>query len=135
MQKNSRIGFLTRVDYGSRDVAYNIVYGMISSLLVLFYIDHAGTAASLRSPALRHQAPEPSRAPPTFWLSSSCRRQGTLQTVTSSAMSFYCKYIYHNDSWIFITMLRGIDCDNRHYNRSQLHLFDRRSGNPAAVGD
>lgn len=101
------------MDYGSRDVAYNIVYGMISSLLVLFYIDHAGAAASLRSPAPHHQHPAIRHlillAPPYFWLSSSCRRQGTLQTVTSSAMSFYCKYIYHNDSWMFITMLRGIN--------------------------
>lgn len=39
--------FLTRIAYGSGDVACNIVYGMISSLLVLFYTDYAGVAAYL----------------------------------------------------------------------------------------
>lgn len=47
LTQNLRIGFLTRVAYGSGDVACNIVYGMISSLLVLFYTDYAGVAAYL----------------------------------------------------------------------------------------
>ena len=44
---DGKIGFLTRAAYGSGDVACNIVYGMISSLLVLFYTDYAGVAAYL----------------------------------------------------------------------------------------
>lgn len=39
-----RIDFLTRIAYGSGDVACNIVYGMISTLLVLFYTDYAGVS-------------------------------------------------------------------------------------------
>ncbi len=45
--KETKIGFLTRVAYGSGDVACNIVYGMISTLLVLFYTDYAGVPAYL----------------------------------------------------------------------------------------
>lgn len=37
-----KIDFLTKIAYGSGDVACNIVYGMISTLLVLFYTDYAG---------------------------------------------------------------------------------------------
>lgn len=37
-----KLGILTRVAYGSGDVACNIVYGMISTLLVIFYTDYAG---------------------------------------------------------------------------------------------
>lgn len=40
--ENGRVDFLTRIAYGSGDVACNIVYGMISTLLVLFYTDYAG---------------------------------------------------------------------------------------------
>ena len=40
--KDGHIDFLTRAAYGSGDVACNIVYGMISTLLVLFYTDYAG---------------------------------------------------------------------------------------------
>ena len=44
--KNARIGFLTRVAYGSGDVACNLVFGMISTLLVMFYTDYAGISAA-----------------------------------------------------------------------------------------
>ena len=42
-----RVGVLTRIAYGSGDVACNIVYGMISTLLVLFYTDYAGVSPAL----------------------------------------------------------------------------------------
>lgn len=41
-KNNAKIDFKTRIAYGSGDVACNIVYGMISTLLVLFYTDYAG---------------------------------------------------------------------------------------------
>ena len=47
VESKERIGFLTRVAYGSGDVACNIVYGMISTLLVMFYTDYAGVPAYL----------------------------------------------------------------------------------------
>ncbi len=47
LEKTGRIGLITRVAYGSGDVACNIVYGMISTLLVLFYTDYAGVPAYL----------------------------------------------------------------------------------------
>ena len=37
-----RISVGTRIAYGCGDTACNIVYGMISSLLTLFYTDYAG---------------------------------------------------------------------------------------------
>ena len=37
-----KITFGTRVAYGCGDTACNIVYGMISTLLTLFYTDYAG---------------------------------------------------------------------------------------------
>lgn len=40
--KEGHIDFKTRIAYGSGDVACNIVYGMISTLLVLFYTDYVG---------------------------------------------------------------------------------------------
>lgn len=40
--KDGKIAFSTRIAYGSGDVACNIVYGMISTLLVLFYTDYVG---------------------------------------------------------------------------------------------
>lgn len=36
------VDFFTRIAYGCGDVACNIVYGMISTLLVMFYTDYAG---------------------------------------------------------------------------------------------
>jgi len=44
---NGRIGLGTRMAYGSGDVACNIVYGMISTLLVMFYTDYAGVSPIL----------------------------------------------------------------------------------------
>lgn len=44
---DGRIGFFTKVAYGSGDVACNIVYGMISTLLVMFYTDYAGVSPFL----------------------------------------------------------------------------------------
>lgn len=43
----ARIGFWTRVAYGSGDVACNLVFGMISTLLVMFYTDYAGVSAAI----------------------------------------------------------------------------------------
>lgn len=40
-----RIPFLTRVAYGGGDVACNIVFGMISALLIFFYTDYVGVSA------------------------------------------------------------------------------------------
>lgn len=37
-----KITFGTRVAYGCGDTACNIVYGMISTLLTLFYTDYVG---------------------------------------------------------------------------------------------
>lgn len=41
------MGPLTRIAYGSGDVACNIVYGMISTLLLTFYTDYVGITAAL----------------------------------------------------------------------------------------
>lgn len=46
-KKDGKIGFLTGVAYGSGDMACSIVFGMISSLLVLFYTDYVGVSAAL----------------------------------------------------------------------------------------
>ena len=40
--QGKKLDIATRVAYGSGDVACNIVFGMISTLLVLFYTDYAG---------------------------------------------------------------------------------------------
>lgn len=45
--REGRISFTTKIAYGSGDVACNIVYGMISTLLVLFYTDYAGVSPYL----------------------------------------------------------------------------------------
>lgn len=42
MKKQEGISVGTRISYGFGDVACNIVYGMISTLLTLFYTDYAG---------------------------------------------------------------------------------------------
>lgn len=41
-EKNGRLGWGTRAAYGAGDTACNVVYGMISTLLTLFYTDYAG---------------------------------------------------------------------------------------------
>lgn len=46
-QTNEKLGFLTKLAYGSGDVACNIVYGMISTLLLTFYTDYVGITAAL----------------------------------------------------------------------------------------
>ena len=38
----NKIAVSTRIAYGCGDTACNIVYGMISTLLTLFYTDYAG---------------------------------------------------------------------------------------------
>lgn len=45
--KKAKIGVGTKIAYGSGDVACNIVYGMISTLLVMFYTDYAGVSPML----------------------------------------------------------------------------------------
>lgn len=53
MERNTKtadsgyVGPLTRIAYGSGDVACNIVYGMISTLLLTFYTDYVGITAAL----------------------------------------------------------------------------------------
>lgn len=42
----AKIGFLTRISYAGGDVACNIVYGMIGTLLTLFYTDYAGISVA-----------------------------------------------------------------------------------------
>lgn len=42
VKDEGRLGVITRISYGFGDTACNIVYGMISALLVLFYTDYAG---------------------------------------------------------------------------------------------
>ena len=49
-----KITFGTRVAYGCGDTACNIVYGMISTLLTLFYTDYVGI-----SPCLLYTSPSP----------------------------------------------------------------------------
>ena len=39
VSENGKINILTRLAYGGGDVACNVVYGMIATLLTLFYTD------------------------------------------------------------------------------------------------
>lgn len=45
--KDGKLGVFTKIAYGSGDVACNIVYGMISTLLLTFYTDYLGVTAAL----------------------------------------------------------------------------------------
>lgn len=40
--KNERLSWITRISYGCGDTACNVVYGMISTVLTLFYTDYVG---------------------------------------------------------------------------------------------
>ena len=40
--QNQKLGWGTRVAYASGDVACNVVFGMVGTLLTLFYTDYAG---------------------------------------------------------------------------------------------
>ena len=44
--KEPKLTVGTRIAYGFGDTACNIVYGMISALLVLFYTDYAGVSVA-----------------------------------------------------------------------------------------
>jgi GPH family glycoside/pentoside/hexuronide:cation symporter len=46
MQKADELSFGTRVAYGCGDSACNVVYGMISTLLTLFYTDYVGVSVA-----------------------------------------------------------------------------------------
>ena len=41
---DGRLTWVTRVAYGSGDAACNVVYGMISTLLTIFYTDYVGVS-------------------------------------------------------------------------------------------
>lgn len=41
-----KIGWGTRFAYGCGDTAFNVVFGMISTLLTLFYTDYVGVSAA-----------------------------------------------------------------------------------------
>lgn len=45
--KSERLPVIEKLAYGSGDMACNIVFGMISSLLTLFYTDYAGVAPTI----------------------------------------------------------------------------------------
>ena len=44
--KRGKLSFAARVSYGCGDTACNVVFGMISTLLTLFYTDYVGVAAA-----------------------------------------------------------------------------------------
>ena len=46
VSENEKINILTRLAYGGGDVACNVVYGMIATLLTLFYTDYAGVSVA-----------------------------------------------------------------------------------------
>ena len=46
VSENGKINILTRLAYGGGDVACNVVYGMIATLLTLFYTDYAGVSVA-----------------------------------------------------------------------------------------
>ena len=46
VSENGKINILTRLAYGGGDVACNVVYGMIATLLTLFYTDYAGISGA-----------------------------------------------------------------------------------------
>ena len=41
---DGRLSWVTRIAYGSGDAACNVVYGMISTLLTIFYTDYVGVS-------------------------------------------------------------------------------------------
>ena len=41
---DGRLPWVTRIAYGSGDAACNVVYGMISTLLTIFYTDYVGVS-------------------------------------------------------------------------------------------
>lgn len=41
---DGRLTWVTRIAYGSGDAACNVVYGMISTLLTIFYTDYVGVS-------------------------------------------------------------------------------------------
>ena len=45
-QSGGKLGWGTRVAYGCGDTACNVVFGMISTLLTLFYTDYVGISAA-----------------------------------------------------------------------------------------
>ena len=44
--ERGKLSFAARVSYGCGDTACNVVFGMISTLLTLFYTDYVGVAAA-----------------------------------------------------------------------------------------
>lgn len=49
MEKNTnhiKISWGTRIAYGSGDVACNVVFGMVTTVLTLFYTDYAGVSVA-----------------------------------------------------------------------------------------
>ena len=46
VSENGKINILPRLAYGGGDVACNVVYGMIATLLTLFYTDYAGVSVA-----------------------------------------------------------------------------------------
>ena len=46
VSENGKINILTRLAYGGGDVACNVVYGMIATLLTLFYTDYAAVSVA-----------------------------------------------------------------------------------------
>ena len=46
VSENGKVNILTRLAYGGGDVACNVVYGMIATLLTLFYTDYAGVSVA-----------------------------------------------------------------------------------------
>lgn len=47
VNKQEKVSTITRLAYGSGDVACNIVFGMISTLLTLFYTDYVGISPAM----------------------------------------------------------------------------------------
>ena len=48
MKEDEKIKWSTRVAYGCVDTACNIVFGLISTLLTLFYTDYVGINAATK---------------------------------------------------------------------------------------
>ena len=109
------LSWKTRVSYGLGDTACNVVYGMIGSLLTIFYTDYVGISAAAIGVIMlisrifdgcsdvimgfvvnkTHSKYGQSR-PWILWM-----MQNVITSITGTILPYYCKYILGNDTWMY----------------------------------
>lgn len=79
VSENGKINILTRLAYGGGDVACNVWQ---QSVCLGQGNEHLGR----------------NRCPAALWF------QSTNQAVVGTILPYYCKYVFHNDSWMYSTL-------------------------------